>query len=211
HNSAIGPSLDAACLRALAKTPEGRFLSMTAFADSLEAAASGLAPPVNAALPTVTEGRPGSSAVPSASSHPQRSTIRLVTMLLVLAGVVALVIYLLPKPSRERLEVPIKGGDKLVMEFLRVPGGSFRMGSHRPGIIIKGDKDHAADEEEHEVELTGDYWLSKTEVTRGQFRAFVADTGYETEAEKAGERRTWKSPGFDQTEAHPVVCVSRND
>jgi formylglycine-generating enzyme required for sulfatase activity len=64
------------------------------------------------------------------------------------------------------------------------------------------------------------------DVTVGQFRAFVKETGYQTEAEKSGEgayvlrqnfdwqldaKANWQNPGLDQTDDHPVVCVSWND
>jgi sulfatase modifying factor 1 len=66
-----------------------------------------------------------------------------------------------------------------------------------------------------------------TEVTRGQFRRFIHETGYKTEAEKDGKggsgwneekkdfeqdpKYTWLNPGFEQTDEHPVVNVSWND
>jgi formylglycine-generating enzyme required for sulfatase activity len=64
------------------------------------------------------------------------------------------------------------------------------------------------------------------DVTVGQFKAFVKETGHQTEAETSGEgafvlhpnfewkqdpRANWQSPGIEQTDDHPVVCVSWND
>jgi sulfatase modifying factor 1 len=82
----------------------------------------------------------------------------------------------------------------------------------------------------HQVLLTRDFEISRTEVTVGQFRKFVEATNYVTDAEKNGgalgcfpeERNyvdrfhkspevTWKTPGFEQTDEHPVVAVSWND
>jgi formylglycine-generating enzyme len=111
-------------------------------------------------------------------------------------------------------------GHRFEMAFARISKGKFTMGSP------KGEKYREDVEIEHEVEITRDYWLGKTEVTVGQFRDFVADTGYQTEAEKGdgafgwdGDKRksvkdkryNWRSPGFKQTDEHPVVCLSWND
>jgi len=79
----------------------------------------------------------------------------------------------------------------------------------------------------HEVHITHDFRISQQEVTVGQFRAFVQATGYVTEAERSGTgcngldlatgsvvkrpEWVWTSPGFFQTDQHPVVCVSWND
>src|SRR5262249_22939806 len=73
------------------------------------------------------------------------------------------------------------------------------------------------------VELSQSFYMSSHEVTVGQFRQFVKATGYLTEAEEtqAGAAShvthtqdpqcTWRTPGFEQTEQHPVVAVSWND
>jgi len=131
------------------------------------------------------------------------------------------------KDNPGRLEVPLRRGGKLVLEFVRIPKGTFLMGSpasERADLKKRYGYDPKA-EDEYEVEITRDYWLGKTTVTRGQFRAFVEDEGYRTEGEQDGkggyswnERKweqkpefIWKNPGFDQTDEHPVVLVSWND
>jgi formylglycine-generating enzyme required for sulfatase activity len=55
------------------------------------------------------------------------------------------------------------------------------------------------------------YWMGRTEVTLGQYRRFVAQTGHVTEAEKAKNRWSWKNPGFPQTEMHPVAWLGFGD
>jgi len=79
---------------------------------------------------------------------------------------------------------------------------------------------------QHQVRITKPFALSSHEVTRGQFRQFVEETGYKTEAEQDGKggygvvddgwiqdpRFIWSAdPGFPQTDDHPVVNVSWND
>ena len=59
------------------------------------------------------------------------------------------------------------------------------------------------------------------EVTRGEFGRFVRETGRwmgdscRTYEEGSGWEqrpgRSWRSPGFGQTDAHPVVCVNWED
>ncbi len=103
-----------------------------------------------------------------------------------------------------------------------IPAGEFLMGS------ADGDKDALGWEKpQHRVRITKPFYLGVTEVTRGQFRVFVNDMGYKTEAEKDGKgaygwneetkrfelnpRYTWQNPGFEQTDEHPAVNVSWND
>ena len=102
------------------------------------------------------------------------------------------------------------------MEFVAVKGGCFQMGD------TFGD---GGSEEKpvHEV-CVSDFSIGKYDVTVGEFRKFSKATGYQTEAEKKdgcavwnGEKwafdstKSWKRPGFEQDDRHPVVCVSWND
>ncbi|GAB3733861.1 hypothetical protein GCM10028794_11760 [Silanimonas algicola] len=53
----------------------------------------------------------------------------------------------------------------------------------------------------------------ETEVTRGEFLAFVQATGRAVSRCRGGflERRTWNDPGFSQTARDPAVCVTAAD
>jgi formylglycine-generating enzyme required for sulfatase activity len=91
------------------------------------------------------------------------------------------------------------------------------------------DKDDTNDEKpQHEVEITRAFYLGVHSVTVGQFQSFVRDAGYQTESEKDGQggwgyneqtgklegrkqQYTFKNPGWEQTNQHPVVNVTWND
>jgi len=103
----------------------------------------------------------------------------------------------------------------LGMGFVYVKGGCYEMGD------LFGDG-YSDEKLVHEVCVDG-FWMGRYEVTVGQFRRFVAETGYKTDAEKGGycwiwdgewkKKRgaNWRDPKFSQDENHPVVCVSWND
>lgn len=55
------------------------------------------------------------------------------------------------------------------------------------------------------------FWMRSTETTYGQFEAFALETGYRTEAERAGAERTWRKPGFAVESRQPVVYVTVED
>lgn len=89
------------------------------------------------------------------------------------------------------------------MRFVWVPAGSF-MAQVPAG---RASENTVA----QEVTFLEGFWLGRTEVTVAQFQRFVKETGYVTDAEKVGNRFTWRSPGFPQREDHPVVYLSYED
>jgi formylglycine-generating enzyme required for sulfatase activity len=107
---------------------------------------------------------------------------------------------------------PLREGRPFVngvgMTMIPIKPGAFRMGSDRngPENAVRGD-----DEALHDVEITRPFHLADRPVTVGQFRSFVDETKYQTEAEKAGRDTTWKNPRWEQSDAHPVVRVSWKD
>lgn len=70
-----------------------------------------------------------------------------------------------------------------------------------------------------------EFQLAEHETTVAMFRNFVSETGYVTNAEKSSDGQTgclpyagfersaqsWRAPGFIQTDAEPVVCLSLAD
>jgi formylglycine-generating enzyme required for sulfatase activity len=57
--------------------------------------------------------------------------------------------------------------NKWGMTFVRIPSGSFMMGSP------KNEKDRSSDEVQHKVTLTQDYFMQTTEVTQGQWKSLM--------------------------------------
>jgi formylglycine-generating enzyme required for sulfatase activity len=148
----------------------------------------------------------------------EKNGIRQMPELVGTARDLSALVTLKPEAARLDLITTKTAGIRLKL----IPAGEFQMGS------ADDDKDAFNDEKpQHRVRITKPFYLGVTEVTRGQFRVFVDDTGYKTEAEKDGKggygwneetkkfeqnaRYTWQSPGFEQTDEHPVVNVSWND
>ena len=90
--------------------------------------------------------------------------------------------------------------------------------------FMMGTEDEDIKEFVHEVIINYDFEMSKYPVTVGEFRKFVEDTNYKTEAEIGDGSFIWKgykyykykdaywdNPYFEQTDIHPVSCISWND
>jgi formylglycine-generating enzyme required for sulfatase activity len=112
----------------------------------------------------------------------------------------------------------------LGMQFVTLQPGSFYRGSPADDLDAKDDE-----RPQHLVTITRPLEMAIYEVTVGQFRQFVEATGYRTDAESSGEGSdgydpnarayvmeyrpgwSWRNPGWNQTDNHPVVSVSWND
>jgi formylglycine-generating enzyme required for sulfatase activity len=107
-----------------------------------------------------------------------------------------------------------------IPEMILIPPGSFVMGtSEAESVREKWGDDETRPQ--HYVTFHHGFWFGKFPVTRGEFAAFVADTGYDMSGRADGrvlgerwkpfERIDWRNPGFIQTDGNPVVCVSHAD
>ncbi|MCP5244129.1 MAG: formylglycine-generating enzyme family protein [Burkholderiales bacterium] len=138
------------------------------------------------------------------------------------------------EPLGERTDRDRQASQALAQTCRTEPGQAPTMAMIRPGRFEMGSMDGDADEQpQHEVTIPKPFAISRCAVTVGQFRQFVEDTDYhqgktyvstaeqrgkgcyvwnaeKKEAEQLPERH-WKNPGFEQTENHPVVCVSWDD
>jgi formylglycine-generating enzyme required for sulfatase activity len=125
-----------------------------------------------------------------------------------------------PAQPARRLDLDL--GNGMSMKLALIPAGKFLMGS--PDT----ERDREKDETQHEVTISKPLYVGITPVAVDQFAAFVKDSGYKTEAEKAGwsvdfgiragrfefkrvKGGSWRNPNFDQKGNHPVVHVSWND
>ncbi len=108
-------------------------------------------------------------------------------------------------------------GDELGPELIGVPAGRFQMGDMK-GAGLSNEKPA------HGQQILKAFAIGQNQITVGDFKRFVKETSYVTEAESEngcaafiqGEPKynsvlNWRNPGFSQTDDHPVVCVSDKD
>lgn len=100
-------------------------------------------------------------------------------------------------------------------ELVAIPAGEFTMGSGPKEKMRELDEEPA-----HRVKVAAPIAVGKFEVTRGQYSAFVKETGRDSKpgchSTRGGffhknPKATWQSPGFEQKNEEPVVCVSWTD
>ncbi|MDQ7825175.1 MAG: formylglycine-generating enzyme family protein [Candidatus Eremiobacteraeota bacterium] len=91
---------------------------------------------------------------------------------------------------------PQKNNPKDGAAMILIAAGDFLMGSPEH----KGD---SIEKPQHRVYLDA-YYISKYEVTNGQFRRFISESGYDAEG-------SWKDYALEGRDTHPVVCVTWND
>lgn len=140
-------------------------------------------------------------------------------------------------------------GGEVVLETVYIPPGEFLMGSTPEEKLwatgIEGGAQAGTERESYEGEqprkmrVKDGFWMGRTEVTVGQFRRFVDETRYVTDAERPGGHtqcfnpkwtsynlttkvthpwepmtgKSWRDPNFQfpLRDDFPVVCVSWAD
>ena len=113
--------------------------------------------------------------------------------------------------------VPCASAPGLGPEMIVIEAGRFVMGSpaNEPGRFEQEGP-------QREIVVVRPFAIARCETTVAEFRAFVEATGHVAGdgcyvVNEAGtewtrqKERSWRNPGFPQTDAHPVVCVSWND
>ena len=117
------------------------------------------------------------------------------------------------------LDLQLGKDGKVSMRLMLIPAGAFLMGSpadepNRP----------TSEKPAHAVVLRRPFFMGRTEVTYSQFAAFVADSRYQTTADREGwawavsgrsfanvRGASWREPGYPLTGDHPVTEVSLDD
>jgi formylglycine-generating enzyme required for sulfatase activity len=101
--------------------------------------------------------------------------------------------------------------EKLEPEMVRIEPGHFDMG------VIPEPDTLSPQSPQHRVTIRYAFEVSKYDITRDEFAAFVDDTKrgdggncdvYDGNSFHRVPGRTWRDPGFPQTGRDPVVCVS---
>ena len=105
----------------------------------------------------------------------------------------------------------------LAPEMIRIPGGCIRMGGPKMTFVWE----YEMQPQHHEV-CVEDFSIGRYEVTRAEYSSFTRTTGNAREyincwvnengapREQRGDRH-WRSPGYEQADDHPVVCVDHAD
>lgn len=107
-------------------------------------------------------------------------------------------------------------------EMIVLPGGRFVMGASADETRAERMPDEIGRRERplRDIEIV-QFAIGKYEVSRGEYRAFVAATGrsdgdgcwsWQGLREWAKDpSQSWREAGFQQDDRHPVVCVNWND
>jgi len=103
-------------------------------------------------------------------------------------------------------------------EMATLPAGTYRMGSFKDRALTEFEGPR------HEVRIGKAFAVSRFEITRGQYAAFVKESGYAAFQGKGcsvlrhadlkwadDDARDWRNPGYEQGDDHPAVCVSWDD
>ena len=133
------------------------------------------------------------------------------------------------------LGVETEHDNSLGMTMVLIPPGEFQMGSTDEEIAAASEEARDLNLGEHYVEyieaegpqrdetIAEPFFMGATEVTVGQFKQFVDDTGYQTTAETNGlggygfvsrqqaEGFNWRNTELDQDDTHPVVNITLAD
>ena len=91
--------------------------------------------------------------------------------------------------------------DNYSSNFVLIRGGEFAMGSPET------EENHPSDEAQHQVKVS-DFYMSRYTVTLAEFRRFVEESGYQTDAEKESDSVIDYNIDIDEGEVEVEVVVN---
>lgn len=146
---------------------------------------------------------------------------------------------LIPGSGQSARDTLADGSDcSFCPDMVVVPAGQFLMGAgpaaiaplakqyHRSAEFYQPETPQPTDTPQHKVIIPTPFAVGRAHITRGQYAAFVTATAHRSDggcefrqtANRWQLRRhliapegSWKTPGFDQADDHPVVCVNWHD
>ena len=217
--SDLNPDLDAAVdevlLQALERDPDDRFDSVESFTAALLA----------------TGAEPRDHALPKSAIY---AAALMVVIIACLFASFSLRQTVTNQPNAETLQTAMVSppvsqsglqvmSNSLGMKFALVPAGTFQMGSSPDELREQFGADlllpMLGETPQHTVTLSQPFWMGMHEVTVGQFRVFIEQTGYQTTSEKWIAERgrsdvqpIWNDPvRYPSRDNLPVCAVSWED
>ena len=199
-----------------------------------------------------TSGNGNSHVIPATLFIPalsQMKKLQHLESLLLIAFLSSFSIYpALADDPKQGDSIQLNLGNDVSLELVYIPPGQFMMGSTETekewATGIEGGATPGTAREKYEgkprtMRVPKGFWMGRTEVTMGQFRQFVEESGYVTDAEKPGgvtqcfdqewdryyygsrirypwkpmADKSWRDPNFGipMKDTYPVVCVSYQD
>lgn len=182
---------------------------------------------------STTDGTPAADAEPTSGSDTPVAAGALPTLLNTTAGATRL-----QTGQAAQLGEPIDLTNSVGMAFRYIPSGSYLRGStpeQTRWVIQQATAEGLYDryaqyiDSEHSdgwhtrAHIKTPFYIATTEVTVGQFRAFVEATGYKTLTETDGIGginftsgvseldASWDNPGMEQDDSHPVINLTQPD
>ena len=219
----VPDSLDALVAKAYAKKAEDRYQTAGEFSAALAHAFATRARTEAQADAGLTPAKPDPQRerTPSTTVHAaqgRRKWFAAATLLAVAAGIALAIWFVLPFIREGEQTAAVLPGTVFrdcdtCPEMIFIPAGQFIQGS------LVSDKDREANEgPRRSVAIDYALSVSRYEITKTEFARFAAATGHEGAgcntydgSWEMDDGRSWRSPGFEQDETHPVTCISWND
>ena len=219
-NTNLPVSLDSLVLKACSKKSKDRYQTTSEFSVALNRAIAMYVKEVGKEGEALAKPDSKRSSVSSTIVHAPQRLRKWVVAATLLAGATGIALYVWlaipPGPEQKQTASALPGTvfkdcDKCP-EMIVIPAGHFIQGTNAT------EMDRQVNEGPMR-QVTIDYALavSRYEITKAEFAFFATESGHFGEgcyiyngSWKMEDGRSWRSPGFDQDDKHPVTCISWN-